>query len=124
MPKPTTTSSVRSFLNSLNYAFKGIKHVFRNERNFRLHTASSVIVLLLAVYFRCDLFEFIVLIIVISSVLVAEMINSAIEYTWNKLEPQHHPVVGMIKDIMAGSVMIASMAALIVGVLVIMRHMI
>ena len=118
MPKPTN----KSFLNSLKYAIRGIKYVFNNERNFRWHIASSIAVLLLAFFFNCNLIEFALLIIAISFVLVAEMINSAIEYTWDKLEPQHHPVVGMIKDIMAGSVVVASVSAVLIGLIVVMAH--
>ena len=68
--------------------------------------------------------EFAILIIVMSIVFVAEMVNSAIEYTWDKLEPNHHPVVGIIKDTMAGSVLIASLSAVVVGAIIIFRHLI
>ena len=111
-----------SFFKSFRYAFKGIKHVFKNERNFRLHTLISILVLILAIYFNCDLIEFALLVIIISLVMSLEMINSAIEYTWNKLEPNHHPVVGIIKDAMAGSVLIASISAFIVGIIIVLRH--
>ena len=109
---------------SLAYALKGVKHIFKNERNFRLHIFSTVVVLFLAFYFKCDLLEIALLVIVISIVLVSEMINSAIEHTWDKLEPNHHPVVGMIKDMMAGAVMVAATSAFVVGLIIIIRHII
>jgi diacylglycerol kinase len=109
---------------SFTYAWKGIKHVFKNERNFRIHIIISVLVLFFAVYFRIEAIEIAILIISISMVLVAEMINSAIEYTWDKLEPNHHPVVGVIKDTMAGSVLLTSFAAVVVGLIIIFRNLI
>ncbi len=109
---------------SFGYALNGIKHVFKNERNFRLHVLSSILVLICAFYFNCDLIEFALLVIVMSVVLITEIINSAIEYTWDKLEPNHHPVIGIIKDAMSGSVLIASLSALIVGIMVVLRHLI
>jgi len=112
------------FLKSFICAGKGIRHVFKNERNFRFHAVISIIVLILAIYLECDLIELALLIIVISIVLVSEMVNSAIEYTWDKLEPNHHPVVGIIKDAMAGSVLIASVSAVLVAVIIIFRHLI
>ncbi|MEI6042173.1 MAG: diacylglycerol kinase family protein [bacterium] len=115
--------SYRSFYGSFGYAFKGIKHVFKNERNFRLHILSSVMVLFLAFYFKCDLIEFALLIISMTMVFVAEIINSTIEYTWNKLEPNHHPVVAVIKDSMAGAVLISAISALMIGIIVILRHL-
>ena len=118
----STGKPIILFFKSLGHAIGGIKHVFKNERNFRLHVLSSVLVLILAFYFKCDLLEFVLLIIIISIVLALEMINSAIEYTWNKLEPNHHPVVGIIKDAMAGSVLIASISAFIVGIIIVLRH--
>jgi diacylglycerol kinase len=116
--------SVSSLLKSFKYAFNGIAHVFRNERNFRLHVFSSILVLILATYFQCDLIEFALLMIVMSVVLITEIINSAIEYTWDKLEPNHHPVVGIIKDAMSGSVLLASLSAFFVGIMIIVRHLI
>lgn len=111
-------------IKSFKHAINGVKHVFKNERNFRLHILSSVLVLILAFYFDCDLIEFAFLTIIIAIVLVSEMINSAIEYTWDKLEPNHHPVVGVIKDTMAGSVLIASISAFIIGIIIVLRHLI
>ena len=125
MTNPANNSSGKPivlFFKSFGHAIRGIKHVFKNERNFRLHILSSVLVLILATYFNCDSVEFALLLIVISIVLALEMINSAIEYTWNKLEPNHHPVVGIIKDAMAGSVLIASISAFIVGIIIVLRH--
>lgn len=113
-----------SFFRSFIYAFNGIKHVFKNERNFKIHIIISAIVLSAALYLRCDWLEIALLIIVISIVLMAEIVNSAIEYTWDKLEPNHHPVVGLIKDTMAGSVLIASISAFIVGLIIVFRHLI
>ena len=115
-PKPF----FRSFIN----AYNGIQHVFKNEKNFRLHILIAILVLGSAILLNCDLIEFALLIVVIFIVLVAEMVNSAIEYTWDKLEPNHHPVVGLIKDTMAGSVLIASIGALSVGLIIIFRHLI
>ena len=119
MPNKTQNSLFKSF----DYAFKGIKYVLNNERNFKIHTIISLVVLTLALYFNCNLIEFALLVIVISIVLITEMINSAIEYTWDKLEPNHHPVVGMIKDVMAGVVLIASFSAIIVGLIIFVRHL-
>ena len=111
-------------IKSFGYALNGIRYVFKHERNFRLHVLSSILVLICAIYFKCDLIEFALLVIVMAVVLITEIINSAIEYTWDKLEPNHHPVVGIIKDAMSGSVLIASLSALIVGILIVIRHLI
>ncbi len=115
---------INPFFNSFGCAVKGLRYVLRNERNFRLHIIISIFVLFTAFYLDFSWIDFALLIIVISIVLVAEMVNSAIEYTWDKLEPNHHPVVGIIKDTIAGSVLLASISAVAVGAIIIFKHFI
>lgn len=121
MANPNNNEISKPFLKSFGHAYNGIKHVFKNEKNFRLHTIIAVIVLFAGFYVRCSLLEIALLVVVISLVLVTEMINSAIEYTWDKLEPNHHPIVGVIKDVMAGSVLVASVSAVVIGLIIICK---
>lgn len=111
------------FLKSFYYAFNGLLHIYKNERNFRFHLLSGALALFLAACLNFSLIEFSLLIIVISIVLITEIINSAIEYTWDKLEPNHHPVVGIIKDVMSSSVLVASLSALAVGLMIVINHL-
>ena len=112
-----------SILNSFKYALKGIKYVIKNEGNFRIHLILTALILVVCSLLKFNYIEFLLIIIAITLVLVTEMINSAIEYTWNKLEPNHHPVVGIIKDVMAGSVLVSSIGAIIIGLTIIIRHL-
>jgi diacylglycerol kinase (ATP) len=68
-----------SIIESFNFAIEGIVHVLRAQRNLRIHFAIAVIVLVLAVAVGVSKIELIALLIVIAFVLVAEMINTAIE---------------------------------------------
>ena len=115
--------SILRFLNSFKYAFFGIRQAFREEKNFQLHVLSGITVLLLSIYkFSFSYIELAITIICIALVLVIELINTAIENTWDHLEPNHHPVVKSVKDMMAGAVAIVSIFSAIIWILIIVNH--
>ena len=68
-----------AFLTALNYAFEGIIHVVRTERNMRIHFVVTVGVLLCALILGVSKEELLALIFACTLVLVAEMINTAVE---------------------------------------------
>ena len=68
-----------SLLESFNFAIEGIVHVLRTHRNMRLHFAAAIVILVAAVWVGVTRFELIALMLAIAFVLVAEMINSAVE---------------------------------------------
>ncbi len=111
-----------NLMKSIHCAVNGIKHVYKNEKNFRKHIIISIIVLFVSFYLNLNNTDFAIIIFVMAFVLVSEMINSVIEYTWDKLEPNHHPVVGIIKDAMAGVVLISSLASIIIGILIFVKY--
>jgi diacylglycerol kinase (ATP) len=107
-----------SLIESFNFAVEGIIHVLRTHRNMRLHFAAAVLVLVLALVVGVDRIELIVLLISISFVLIAEMINSAIEAAIDVATSSFDPLAKLAKDIAAGAVLIASLNAVVVGYLV------
>jgi diacylglycerol kinase (ATP) len=107
-----------SVLDSFNYAFEGIIHVLRTQRNLRIHFVVAVVVLIAALLVNVSKIELIVLLISISFVLLAEMINSAIEGAIDAVTTSFDPNAKIAKDIAAGAVLIASANAIVVGYLV------
>jgi diacylglycerol kinase (ATP) len=107
-----------SVLDSFNYAFEGIIHVLRTQRNLRIHFVVAVVVLIAALLVNVSKIELIALLISISFVLLAEMINSAIEGTIDAVTTSFDPNAKIAKDIAAGAVLIASANAIVVGYLV------
>jgi diacylglycerol kinase (ATP) len=105
-------------LDSFNYAFEGIIHVLRTQRNLRIHFVVAVVVLIAALLVNVSKIELIVLLVSISFVLLAEMINSAIEGTIDAVTTSFDPNAKIAKDIAAGAVLIASANAIGVGYLV------
>jgi diacylglycerol kinase (ATP) len=107
-----------SIIESFNYAIEGVIHVLRTQRNMRIHFAVAVVVLVVAVAVGVSRLELIALLLSITFVLVAEMINSAVEGTIDAATTSFDPMAKLAKDIAAGAVLIASVNAVAVGYLV------
>ena len=103
---------------SFNFAFEGIIHVLRTQRNMRIHFAVAAAVLIAALWTGVDRVELIVLLLAISFVLIAEMINSALEAGIDVATTSFDPLAKLAKDIAAGAVLIATMNAVAIGYLV------
>jgi diacylglycerol kinase (ATP) len=107
-----------SIIESFNFAIEGLIHVLRTQRNMRIHFAVAVIVIVLAVVVGVSRIELIALLISIAFVLIAEMINTAIEGAIDAATTSFDPMAKLAKDIAAGAVLIAALNAVAVGYLV------
>ncbi len=107
-----------TILDSFNYAFEGIIHVLRTQRNMRIHFAIAAGVLIAALSFDVTRLELIALLLAIAFVLIAEMINSAVEAAVDVASTSFDPLAKLAKDIAAGAVLIASLNAVAIGYLV------
>ncbi|MBD0338618.1 MAG: diacylglycerol kinase [Thermoleophilia bacterium] len=114
-PRPGRPPSV---LDSFNYAFEGIIHVLRTQRNMRIHFLVAAAVLVAAIAIGVSRLELIALMISIAFVLIAEMINTAIEGTIDVSTTSFDPNAKLAKDIAAGAVLIATVNAVVIGYLV------
>jgi diacylglycerol kinase (ATP) len=107
-----------SLLESFNVAFEGIIHVLRTQRNMRVHFLIAAGVLIAALSFDVSRLELVVLLLAIAFVLIAEMVNSAIEAAVDVASTSFDPMAKLAKDIAAGAVLIAAINAVAVGYLV------
>ena len=107
-----------TLIDSFNYAFEGIIHVLRTQRNLRIHFAIAFVVLVLALVVNVTKLELIALLISVTFVLIAEMLNTAIEGVIDVSTTSFDPNAKLAKDIAAGAVLIASVTAVAVGFLV------
>jgi diacylglycerol kinase (ATP) len=114
-PRPGRPPTV---LDSFNYAFEGIIHVLRTQRNMRVHFLVAGAVLVAAIAIGVTRIELIALLISIGFVLIAEMINTAIEGTIDVSTTSFDPNAKLAKDIAAGAVLIATVNAVVIGYLV------
>jgi diacylglycerol kinase (ATP) len=107
-----------SLLESCNDAFEGVIHVLRTQRNLRIHFVIAAGVLAAAVVVGVTRFELIALLLAIAFVLIAEMINTAVEHTVDVATTSFDPMAKLAKDIAAGAVLIAAVNAVAIGYLV------
>jgi diacylglycerol kinase (ATP) len=107
-----------SLIESFNVAFEGIIHVLRTQRNMRIHFSIAAAVLVAAVAVGVDRVELIALLLAIGFVLIAEMINTAIEAGIDVSTTAFDPLAKLAKDIAAGAVLIATVNAVAIGYLV------
>lgn len=106
----------RKLQNSFINAFNGIFQAFKTERNVKLHTVAALIAILLAIILKFSAIEWLILIIVITIVVVAELLNTAIEYTVDMVcGERYHEYAKYAKDIAAGATLIAAIGAVIMG---------
>ena len=116
MTRPSRSPS--SLIESFNFAFKGIIHVLRTQRNMRIHFLAAGTVLVAAIAIGVTRLELIALMISIAFVLIAEMINTAIEGAVDVSTTSFDPNAKLAKDIAAGAVLIATVNAVVIGYLV------
>ena len=114
----TSPRRAPSLIESFNFAFEGVIHVLRTQRNMRIHFGIAAAVLIAAVALGVGRIELIALLIAISFVLIAEMINSALEAGIDVATTSFDPLAKLAKDISAGAVLIATVNAVAVGYLV------
>ncbi len=108
---------VRSF----GYAFRGIYLAFRSERNFRIHVAATCIAVAAGLYVGLSLLEWGLVVLAIGLVLAAELVNTALERLADAVsEGKHSRAIGDVKDISAAAVLLCAIAALAIGVLILL----
>ena len=106
------------FTGTFKNSFKGIRLALKSERNIRIHFVIATIVILLGIWLKFNVVEFCLLLIAIATVIIAEMVNSAIEFTLDAIfHNRYSKLVGMAKDIAAGAVMIATFISIAIGIL-------
>jgi undecaprenol kinase len=108
----------RQFSKSFSYALKGLSYVIKNEKNFQNELIFAVLVVVAMIYYQVSRAETVILIMVIMLVLIMELLNTIMERVVDILKPKIHPYARLIKDLMAASVLLASILAIIIGVII------
>ena len=103
---------------SFRFAFAGIWHTFRTQRNAKIHTGITLAVLLLGGWLRISAGDWAILALTIGVVFAAEILNTAVEALVDLVSPEYHDLAKVAKDAAAGAVMALAIAAIAVGLLV------
>jgi len=111
-------SFMSRFFKSFKFAFNGLKHTLKTQPNFKAHLLAAFIVTVAAWYFQVSVAEWLALVICMALVLVAELLNTAIEIVVDICSPNFNIKAGLAKDVSAAAVLLAALASLIVGLII------
>jgi len=119
MRRPPGNYWIRKF----GHAFRGTWQEVREDRSFQVHFSAAAAVIVSAVAFRVSLIEWCILLFAIALVLVAELFNSALESMAKAITDEHDPRVGAALDIGSAAVLLAAVAASIIGGAIFLPHL-
>ncbi|WP_161878851.1 diacylglycerol kinase family protein [Alkalibacterium sp. MB6] len=118
--KPNLPSKNRRYRDSFHYAFKGIKTVFQEERNMKVHVAAGVFMLLFSLFLPLTKEEWLWILLVSYLVFVMEIINTVVENLVDLVTNEFHPIAKKVKDMAAAVVLVTATFAVLVGALIIL----
>jgi diacylglycerol kinase (ATP) len=116
--KSSKPFSIQARRNSFVYAFNGLKTFIHTEPQAIIHLLAIVVVTFVGYFFKISQTEWFVIVLSIGLVLVAEIVNTAIEKLTDMVSPEINPKAKVVKDLAAGAVLMASITALVIGLLV------
>jgi len=117
-PEKERRFSWRARGRSFVFAWSGIVRFFRAEHNAWIHLGATLVVVMLACVLRVSRMEAVALVLAMALVWLTEMLNTAVEKIMDHLSPGIHPQVKTIKDVAAGAVLVAAVAAAITGAII------
>jgi diacylglycerol kinase len=117
-PEPARPARRHGLFRSFYFAFAGLGFLFRSQRNARIELAIGAVACGLAAWLGISRAEWAVLVFTIALVLILEGLNTAVEAAIDLASPQLHPLAKAAKDLAAGMVLIAAIASILVGLLI------
>lgn len=112
--------SIRDRIRSFGYAIEGLKTLWKEEHNARIHILISVCAILLSFALKISLIEWALIMVCIGFVIALEIINTGIEHIADFISPEKHSMIQKIKDLSAAAVLVGAIVALSVGLLIFM----
>lgn len=117
-----STFSFIARIRSFSYAFAGIAVLIKSQHNAWIHLLAIMLVISCGLFYQIDVVEWCLVILAIVAVLVAEALNTAIEFLCDVASPNLHPLVEKAKDVAAGAVLISAIGALIIGLTIFLPY--
>jgi diacylglycerol kinase len=100
---------------SFQFAFKGLRDLFRSQPNARIHGIVAALVVILGLWLPLSPTEWAIIWLCIFGVLAAEAFNTALEYLTDLVSPEYHVLAGKTKDAAAAAVLLFSIGAALAG---------
>jgi diacylglycerol kinase len=109
---------MKRLLQSFGYAGEGIGYAIRTQANVRIHLTITALVIIVGLWLQLNPIEWAILIVMITVVLSAELFNTALEATLDRVSREEHPLAKVGKDVAAGAVFVSAIGAVLVGLLI------
>lgn len=109
---------MRRFIQSCKFAVAGIRLALDTQLHMRIHIIAALIATAAGFIFRITQMEWAVLVLVMGVVICAEMLNTAIESVVDLASPAIHPLAKAAKDTASGAVLVAAIAAVVIGLII------
>jgi undecaprenol kinase/diacylglycerol kinase (ATP) len=116
--KGTEKFSFKKRSKSALYALNGLRILFSEEHNSRIHTAIVIAVIIAGFLLKISNTEWLVICILIGMVFSLEIMNSAIENLCDYISPQWHEMIKKVKDLAAAAVFVASVISVVCGAII------
>ncbi|MEW6401046.1 MAG: diacylglycerol kinase family protein [Chloroflexota bacterium] len=113
----TLKSFITSRIASFGHAFRGWSYVMQTQQNTWIHASVATIVFVLCFWLRLPPRDWAVIILTTAMVFAAEFVNTAIEAVVDLASPAKHPLAKVGKDVGAAAVLVAALAAILIGLL-------
>jgi undecaprenol kinase len=113
---------MRHLARSFYHAVRGIGYTLRYEKNFQVESAVAGTVIFLMFLLPLESVERAVVVLAIALVLCLELVNTALERVMDILKPRVHPYARVVKDVMAGAVLLAAALSVIVGIAIFLPY--
>lgn len=113
---------LRKWIDSANNAIEGILHAAKTERHLRYHLYAAAGVMILSTIVGVARIDFLFISIAVILVILAEMINTAVEYVVDIISPEYSEKARIAKDVAAGAVLITAFGAVVIGYIILFPY--
>jgi diacylglycerol kinase (ATP) len=113
-----TKAFARTRAHSFVFAFRGVVKILRTQQNAWVHVVASITVVVAGLLLDVSRIEWALLVAAMMAVWSSEALNTAIEALGDAVSLDHHPQIGLAKDVAAAAVLIAAVGAVVIGALV------
>ncbi len=116
--QPKKNSFFTTRISSFKYALQGLAYLLKTQTNAQIHVFATFCVAIVGCFSHISTIEWCILAGMIGLVISMETMNTALETIVDLVSPEHNRLAGIAKDVAAAAVLVAAMAAVVVGLLI------
>ena len=120
---PETSPRLRKRIDAFRHAGRGLATMVRTEAHAKIHAQATIVVVAGGLWVGLTRLEWVAIVLTIAAVWSLEAVNTAIEAICDRVSPEPDPLIGVAKDVAAGAVLVAAIAAVVVAVLIFGPHL-